>query len=211
MSELEKHLAGKPARVERDTDAMATLLAKALGGADRFDVAVMEWPGRPEVKIGLRLLSDFDIAESDASARAWAQEKALDAGKERLDDREYVARYGAEVVSRSLVSPESKQRLVGTADELRKLATREEIDALALAYNDHQEALAPFPYQLSDAEIERLVEAMKRPDPFRERALSTSAPSTLRRCIRVLVSPRTASPGSPSSPSTAPTGSTSTT
>jgi hypothetical protein len=209
MGELEKHLAQstKP-RKERDTDEMGTLLARALGGADRFDIAVIKWPGRDDVTVGLRLLSDFDIAEADSSARAWAEATRLNSGKERLDDREYTARYGAECVARSLVHPETKQRLVGTADELRKLATREEIDALSVALSDHQEALAPFPYQLSDEEVERLAEAVKRPDPFRERALSTCAPSTLRRCIRALVAQLAKSPGSQSSPSTAPTGTT---
>jgi hypothetical protein len=209
MSELEKHLAGKPARLERDTDAMATLLAKALGGADRFDVAVMDWPGRPEVKIGLRLLSDFDIAESDAGARAWATAKALEVGKQRFDDREFTARYGAELVSRALVNPESKQRMVETATELSKLVTRDELDALALAVQDHQESLAPTPYMLTDAELDRLAEAVKRPDPFRARALSTCAPSTLRRLAALQAVQLVKLAGSPSLPLTAPTGTTS--
>lgn len=211
MSELEKHLAGKPARVERDTDAMATLLAKALGGADRFDVAVMEWPGRPEVKIGLRLLSDYDIAESDASARAWAKSKELEVGrdKERFDDREYSARYGAELVARALVNPETKQRMVGTALELSQIVTRDELDALALAVQDHQESLAPTPYNLTEAEMDRLVEAVKRPDPFRSRTLTTCAPSTLRRLSALLADRLVKLIGSLPSPSISPTGPTS--
>jgi hypothetical protein len=191
MGDLKERLSAKRPkaedREERTVEHFENLLAKAIGGADRFDIAIVQWPGREDVKVGLRLLSDYDVAAADNAARAWAREHEIEHGRERMDEREFVAVFTAETLARVLVDPDTKQALVRSADELRKLATREELTKLGEALSDHQEASAPSPYSLTDDEIDKLVSALKKaPAAASATLLQRCAPSTLRRCITSL-------------------------
>jgi len=186
----------------------AGILSKMLGGAQRFEVCRTTWP-KTDVKIGLRLLSDWEVQEAMSKTRAWAEGEKIQTGPDRMDDAEFVARYACEVLSIALCDPEKPtEGLVSCADELAKTATREEIDRLSTEMSDHQEAFAPFPEQLNDDELKRLVDALKKAPRTAATTCRPLAPSTLRRCIISLVNPPKEPTGSSSSPSSPPTGTT---
>lgn len=175
-----------------------TMLDRLLGGADRWDVKVITWPGREAVKVGIRLLSDADVAEADIATLAWARDVGLGTGVGRGDDWEYKTRYAAEILSRALVDPDTKAPICETVKELRDRITRSELDLLMVAYNDHQEACAPYPSQIqSQAEFEEIVNALKRTRS--ETILARCAPSTLRGLALYMVDQLARSIGSSSS------------
>lgn len=188
---------------KRGVEEFRGMLAGLLGGADRWDVDVVDWPGREGAKVGLRILSDFQVAEADARARAWAKAHDMIVGQDR-SDVEFNYQRLAEWLSVALVTDRpnpqtgAHEPLVGSAEELRKLATREELDVLGAAFMDHQERCAPLPSQLkSDDEFKALFEALKKTRS--KTVLARCAPSTLRDFALYMVERHEKSGGSPSS------------
>jgi hypothetical protein len=158
------------------------LLCGMIGGSERFDIAIEKWPGRPDVQIGLRLLSSYQQAAAKVAARAWC--KAHDASD---DDALFTTRLGAECLAAILVDPNTKEPLVPSADELLSLCTMEEMQSLVELMGDHQEACAPEVYALSEDELAKMGEALGKSPRAAATLLRGCAPSTLRRCITLLV------------------------
>lgn len=203
----EKLARGRESKPARTSEDFAGILSGMLGGAQRFEVAHTTWPGT-DVKIGLRLLSEWEVQQADSRARAWAEEKRIGLGRDRMNEREYVARYACELLSVALCDTSKKEPtpLVSCADELAKTATREELARLSTEMSDHQESLAPFAEQLTDEEMERLADAVGKAPRVAGGVLNTAAPSTLRRLCLLQGDRLRKLTGSSSSPLTPPGG-----
>jgi len=169
------------------------------GGCD--DVCVVPMPGRPGVKVGLRLLSDADLADADHAARRWAEEHGLDTTRGRYTEPEWAMAYTAEVLLRALVHPESHQPLVQTTEQLRQRLTRPQLTALMKAYQDYASQMLADPNELPPEQVREIVEELRR-DPFAADRLNSYGPDTLRRLLLYTVSQLGKSTGSESSSTT---------
>lgn len=141
-------------------------LEQFLDGADPAAVAVVDWPGRPGKKVGLRVLMDHEVATAEREARSLCIAAGLASDSWR-DWRDVFSRYFvSELVAAALVDPGSGRSICpGGGDELRKKAKRETIMILGAALQSHIEQHAPVPASLSTPEElaafeERLLEAV---------------------------------------------------
>jgi hypothetical protein len=164
------------------TPKQRILLDEILSRDD--DVKVIPWPRRPGIKIGLRLLSDGELSEADASARAWATENGLDTGIGRHRDNEFASRYSAEVLYRSLVHPESKQPVVDSVDALRARFKRQDSNHLLTAYNDFARDLFADPDALPDDQMAEVIERLRGPFALFETTCEAYGRNTLLRLLR---------------------------
>jgi len=77
---------------------------------------------------------------------------------------------------------------------LRETASREELDALGVALDDHLRATAPLAQDMTDGEIVRLAEVLKKTHDWT--LLDRCVPSTLRALVRSMASAPEPSAGS---------------
>jgi len=170
---------------ERD---WACLLDKVLGTA-ADNPKPIDWPFRPGVKVGLRLLSDAEIEACELAANEYVTTHKFGAGQLAAwlsgeHKAMHSARYSREVLRLALVDPDSGQPLITTLADISR-RHRSEIDVLMREYSDYSEEMAPLPTQVEDeAEFERLADSLR--GPFDEAVLNRCAPSTLRRFAHYL-------------------------
>lgn len=174
---------------------MAKYSDEAIRVALRGRQAVQRYPfpGKPDLEVGLKLLSD---AELDG-VRLEAVELCKRAKAELLADPEFLDRMiHRETVSRAYVDIDqpdepffSSQREVAELDNLT-------VRSLFELYKAHHEAMDPFLYA-SPEEVGSLVESLKKSSqPLA--VLSLYDLSTLRHCVISMVSMQRVTPPSPS-------------
>lgn len=173
------------------TEPRRSLLAELLARDD--DIKIIPWPRRPGVKVGLRLLSDGEMAEADQAARNWARTVDLDTSRVRHSDNEFAAHYAAEILHRALLHPESRQPLSASVEDLRKLITRQELDLLTREYNDFARDMLADPESLTTEDMEAILDELR--GPFGESRSLRCAPAMLRRLLLYTVSRPAASTG----------------
>lgn len=162
------------------------------------DVKIVPWPRRPGVTVGLRLLTDGEMADADAGAREWADGKGLGVGLDRQRDNEFASRYAAEIMIRALVHPESRQPVVTDVEQLRARVHRQELDLLIRAYNDYARDMFADPDALTVEQLGDLVARIRVPFDLAEGTLNRCAPGVLRRLLHYTVSLLPESTGSES-------------
>jgi hypothetical protein len=124
------------------------------------NIKTLKFPGA-EDDIVLKVLSNADIQE------------AVFAAERRFKDEEIIVSdstrdaYGDErttqILFRALRDPRDiKKPLFSSADELRKLLTKEEKEALACEYDAFQQECAPQLDKMTDKEFDELWEALKK-------------------------------------------------
>jgi len=159
-------------------------------------VRVVDWPGRPEVQVGLRVLTGSE------------QQDALFEAAKRFQGTEGVGVTAATIdsyndhvatckLARALVSPEPPHAsLCATGAELQKWITDAEKEALIREYLDLEAAVNPQLEAMGRDEALALLEHLrKNPAGWR-----VTRPETLRRCMRTLASLPWPSPTDSGSP-----------
>lgn len=118
------------------------------------------WPGKPDVKVAVRLLS----ASESRKARIAAQKEFKDAGLEigmhnMADFRAQEAAHGLWV---SLVDPINDNPLFRSAEDLRAFCTDDELSALADEYNALCEECDPRVHEMSEEDAQALLGMLKK-------------------------------------------------
>lgn len=182
------------------TQPVRVLLDELLSRGDD-DIELVSLPGRKGAKVGLRLLSDAEQADADKAAREWAEKAGLDVSLRRHGEVEWAMAYAAEVLMRALVHPETRQPLVASTEQLRQRLTRGQIEQLIAAYSEMARRLLASPAELSEVEMQEIVEELRR-DPFAVESLKRYGRDTLCSLLRCTASRLAASTGSASSNTT---------
>jgi hypothetical protein len=134
-----------------------------LGGASRFDVDIRQWPTDPDLTFGIQPLVDDDVLEAEVEAAAAVAKLPGEIGQRgTLRDKEYGFAIQAAILCRAIVDPESRKRIYGSMAELRRDTVREELDAVALWYNSHQQHVCPLQRQTSEALFRSTWELVKK-------------------------------------------------
>ena len=160
--------------IRSGTDAVSeSVLERLRAGTDNR--REFGWPGKPEVKVAVRLLS----ASESRKARIAAQKEFNDAGLEigmhnMADFRAQEAAHGLWV---SLIDPISNTPLFRSAEDLRAFCTDDELSALANEYNALCEEYDPRVHEMSDKDAQALLDMLKKtPDliPGKVQSLSVA-------------------------------------
>ncbi len=127
-------------------------------------IRVVDFPGRPGKKVGLRPLSDSEAAEAHRRARAWCVESGFnpDAAPSTNSGAEFSLALSAEALLIGLVDPKTGFPLCDTVDDLRKDLRREQIRAAYALLYDYQLDIAPPPTGLTEETFKEVVEAAKK-------------------------------------------------
>lgn len=135
-----------------------SLIEKLKAGAR--NTKVIKFPGTEE-KIILKVLSNFEVQEAVfASERRFKTEDIL-VTKTCLDA--YEDERTTQLLFRALRDPsDGKKSFASTADELRKLLTKEEKDVLVAEYEAFEKECAPQLADMTDKEFDELWEALKK-------------------------------------------------
>lgn len=184
-----------------DPGGESSPLVERLGGAKRLSstIARCAWPGDETVTIGIRLLSDADIADAEIEAALFLKGRGIPPDHP-LYAKEFSYARQAAILARAVVDPDAQTPVFRSLDECRALVSREEADLLGKSWTDHQEAMAPLANQLSAEEMLEYWEAVKKTRS--ETLLLSLPPSTLRALLLTLASQPEGSTGPSSSSST---------
>jgi hypothetical protein len=159
-----------------------SLLAKLKGGSR--NVSIVAFPGRPEDKIALRVLSgqELQAAVFDAERRFKTEEiEIVPTTLEALEDERTT-----QLLFRALRNPDDPaEPYAESAEEIRKLLSREEKGLLASAYNEFERDCSPRIASLSEGEFEGIWQELKK-NPGTD--LSSFSSGTLRRLLLYSVS-----------------------
>lgn len=159
-------------------------------------VKIIDWPGRPEVQVGLRLLSGTETL--DASQEALAAFKARELSPDDLPE-EWSEQITYCRLARALVDPQSKQRIFLDVADLQSALNAVTTEALAAEYLDYEASCNPHPEEMTEQQLDALLEELRKNEASWNALPVTMLRSFSRRLAFRLYSSRTDS-SSPTTP-----------
>ncbi len=144
---------------------------------------VLDWPGRPDVKIEMRLLTLSECRQAKVENQQEFKKDGIDIAVHNLVDyREQEAVHG---MWRVFTDPTTGNRIFNSAEEMRSFCTPDELTALCAAYNAFAEENDPNVGNLSDEDVKTLIELLKKtPDQVQRKVTSLN---TAWKLLRTLV------------------------
>jgi len=120
----------------------------------------IDWPGREDVRIRLRLLP---VSEGRKARILNEQEFAAAKIKVEFHNlNDFRAQEAAFALAKAILDPSTDEPLFRSADHLRAFVTDDELGALSKAYNTFSEEENPDTEDYSDEQIRDLFEALKK-------------------------------------------------
>ena len=146
----------------------------------------IEWPGIPEVKVRMRLLTVSESRKAKVDNQQEFKRDGIEIGMQNLADyREQEAVHG---MWRAFSDPATGKPVFTSAEHMRTLCTNDELKALCDVYNAFSDENDPNLEKLSDEELEQLKDILKKkPDQIRLKVLSLPVAWKL---LRILVAPQ---------------------
>ena len=168
-----------------DVDASESAIIDQIKNAHEVTKDI-EWPGIPEVKVRMRLLTVSEARKAKVENQQEFKRDGIDIGVQNLADyREQEAVHG---MWRAFSDPETGKPIFRSAEHMRSLCTNDELKALCDAYNAFSDELDPNLEKLSDEEFEQLKEILKKkPDQIQQKVSSLPVAWKL---LRILVAPQ---------------------
>lgn len=150
----------------RDGANEESILFRLRAGVDNR--REFDWPGKPGVKVGLRLLSAKENTGSKFANQREFKTSDIDIAIHNLPD--YKEQEADHILWKALYDPATGKAIFSSVDAFRGFCTREEVSALAFEYNALSEECDPKLDDLDDAGIKELVEFVKKkPDLIHSR------------------------------------------
>lgn len=145
---------------------------------------VIEWPGRPEVKVQLRLLTVSECRKAKVENQQEFKRDGIEVGAHNFADyREQEAVHG---MWRAFEDPETGKPIFKSAEHMRTFCTPDELTALCDAYNAFADEKDPNMEALSEEGVEMLIDTLKKtPDLVQRKVVSLNVAWKL---LRILVS-----------------------
>lgn len=141
-------------------------LAGVLRGAQTF--GIYPWPGKPAVKVAIRVLTDGEVddarLQAQVSLRDWAKSRGLDpVSIVDIDPEHFTRLQQREIVFFATYDPDTSsspkpERFFLTPHEVRNLTTTE-VGSLFDLYLQHQATTTPL-REAGEEEVAELLEAM---------------------------------------------------
>lgn len=131
----------------------------------------VSWPGCPDVKVEIRLLSLSDARKAKVDNQLEFKHDGIEIAMHNLADyREQEAVHG---MWRAFYNPATGERIFRNAEHLRSFCTPDELKKLCDEYNAFAEANDPSIEELSDESIDTLIETLKKtPDQVQLKLVS---------------------------------------
>lgn len=147
---------------------------------------IIGWPGRPDIKIKMRLLTISESREAKIENQKEFKRDGIDIAYHNIADyREQESVHG---MWRVFTDVDTGERLFKSAEQMRLVCTNDELTALCNAYNAFADENDPNVDRLSDEDFETLVDTLKKkPDLIPQKVLSL--PMALK-LLRILVVPQ---------------------
>lgn len=144
---------------------------------------VISWPGRPDVKVEMRLLTLSEARRAKVDNQLEFKKDGIDIAMHNLADyREQEAVHG---MWRVFCDPETGNRIFKSAEDMRLFCTTDELTALCAAYNAFADEMDPNVDKLDDGEIKKLIDLLKKtPDLIPQKVSSLN---TALKLLRTLV------------------------
>jgi hypothetical protein len=147
---------------------------------------IIEWPGRPDIKIGMRLLSVSETRQAKIENQKEFKAAGLDIAVHNLAD--YRAQEAAHAMWRAFYDPGTRKELFHSVHQLRSFCTDDELTALANAYNTFAESNDPNLENMSEDDVDSLISLLKKtPEKIPQ---TVSNLHTAWRLLRTLVVPQ---------------------
>jgi hypothetical protein len=167
----------------RKGDASAVIDRIKASGSGIREIA---WPGKPEVKVGLRLLSASESRKAKVENQQEFKRDGIDVAVHNLAD--YRMQEAAHGLWRAIIDLETKKPVFGSAEQLREFCTDDEFAKLVAEYNAFSESEDPNIEDLSKEDFEALLSLLKKtPDRIPSRVTSLR---TAWRLLRTLAVPQ---------------------
>lgn len=137
-----------------------------LRGARAY--ADFSWPGKPEVRISVRILTDGEVDEARQQAQVWLREWAKRRGYDPqtvvdMDPQAFDRAVEREIVRAAFFDPtttssKDPERFFATSEDVRQCSTSE-VHELFQLYVEHQRATSPL-REAAEEEVTELEEAL---------------------------------------------------
>ena len=168
-----------------DVDAAESAIIGQIKNAHEVTKDI-EWPGIPEVKVRMRLLTVSESRKAKVDNQQEFKRDGIEIGVQNLAD--YSEQEAVHGMWRAFSDPETGKPIFRSAEHLRSLCTNDELKALCDAYNAFADENDPNLEKLSDEEFEQLKEILKKkPDQIRSKVSSLPVAWRL---LRILVAPQ---------------------
>lgn len=144
---------------------------------------VVSWPGRPDIKIEIRLLTLSDARKAKVDNQLEFKHDGIEvAWYNQADYREQEAAHG---MWRAFYNVDTGERIFRSAEHLRSFCTPDELKKLCDEFNAFVEECDPSLDEVSDESIETLIETLKKtPDLVQLKVVSLN---TAWKLVRTLV------------------------
>lgn len=144
---------------------------------------VVCWPGRPDIKIEIRLLSLSDARNAKVDNQLEFKKDGIDVAMHNLADyREQEAVHG---MWRAFYNLDTGERIFRSAEHLRSFCTPDELKKLCDEYNAFAESCDPSIEEISDEGMEILIDTLKKtPDQIQLKVVNLN---TAWKLVRTLV------------------------
>ena len=161
------------------------------------------WPGG-QLGLVLVVLTSLERDDSRAAAFERVKQRKLDPTKLDATTIELVATESVcQMLARAVLDPTTGEPYFSSAEEMRAIATDDEIDALFNLYSDHKRSVDPDIRTISDEEFREIDEAIKKKDVTRLSDIASGLPRrSLLSMVDQLANSLTASSGTTSDEST---------
>lgn len=148
-------------RDDDERSGLASFGMRALGSAKR-PCKVVAWPGRADLRVGLWVVRDEEMASARAKAQQFVtDELRLDALKLSLDESTYREELDRQTLLYALRHPEAHdEAFFADADELREVLDADTRQCLMQLYNDFVDERSPIRKATDDDQVRRLVAAV---------------------------------------------------
>lgn len=145
--------------IRSGTDAVSeSVLERLRAGTDNR--REFGWPGKPEVKVAVRLLSAKETRKARIDAQVEFKEAGLEIGVHNMSD--FRAQEAAHGLSVALIEPQTGKSLFRSVEDLRSFCSDDELAALADVYNALCEECDPRVLEMSDDDAHALIELLKK-------------------------------------------------
>jgi hypothetical protein len=144
---------------------------------------VVNWPGRPDIKIEIRLLSLSEARKAKVDNQLEFKKDGI--AVEWYNAADYREQEAAHGMWRAFYNVDTGERIFRSAEHLRSFCTPDELKKLCDEYNAFSEECDPSIDELSDESIESLIDTLKKtPDQVQSKVVSLN---TAWKLVRTLV------------------------
>ena len=134
---------------------------------------IVNWPGRPDIQIEIRLLSLSETRKAKVENQLEFKHDGIEIAMHNLSDyREQEAVHG---MWRAFYNVDTGKRIFCSAEHLRSFCTPDELKTLCDEYNAFAESCDPSPEKLSEESFDVLVDTLKKkPDQVQSKVVNLS-------------------------------------